>query len=163
MTNNVSTVHPLLKARQNQIRRSRDAYQGTDSIKRLDKDLHGNQTYIRVDEEYLPRLSGQDQDMYDSYKTRAVFFAAMSRTVTALVGAIDRKPPTIKGEEKIKTFAEDVTGHGVSLQEFLCELQEEVMISGKVTVCIDRKNSIDNRPYLVWYKSEDTINWFSKT
>ena len=162
MANNVSTIHPLLRSRLNQIRRSRDTYQGTDSIKRLDDDLLGNQTFVKIDEEYLPRLSGQDQDMYDSYKTRAVFFAAMSRTVVALVGAIDRKPPTIKGAEAIESFAKDVTGNGVSLSEFLCEIEAEIMISGRVTVCIDRKNSSDNRPYLIWYKSEDTINWFSK-
>lgn len=147
----------------NQIRRSRDAFKGTDSIKRLDNDLLGDQGFIKVDEEYLPRLSGQDQEMYDNYKKRAVFFAAMSRTVTALVGAIDRKPPTMKGEEKIKTFAEDVTGTGVSLAEFLCDLEAEVMVSGRVTICIDRKNSVNNRPYLVFYKAEDSINWFSSS
>ena len=163
MANNVSTIHPLLRSRMNQIRRSRDAYSGTDSIKRLDNDLLGSQAFIRIDEEYLPRLSGQDQDMYDSYKTRAVFFAAMSRTVVALVGAIDRKPPTIKGAEAIESFSADVTGQGVSLNEFLAEIEAEVMISGRVTVCIDRKNGGDNKPYLIWYKSEDTINWFSKT
>jgi len=163
MAHNVSTIHPLLKSRHNQIRRSRDAYKGTDSVKRLDNDLLGDQAFINIDEEYLPKLSGQDQEQYDNYKQRAVFFAAMSRTVTALVGAIDRKPPTMKGEEKIKSFAEDVTGTGVSLSEFLCDLEAEVMISGKVTVCIDRKNSVDNRPYLVFYKSEDNINWFSQS
>lgn len=147
----------------NQIRRSRDAFKGTDSIKRLDNDLLGDQGFIAIDEEYLPRLSGQDQEMYDNYKKRAVFFAAMSRTVTALVGAIDRKPPTMKGEEKIKTFAEDVTGTGVSLAEFLCDLEAEVMVSGRVTICIDRKNSLNNRPYLVFYKAEDSINWFSSS
>lgn len=161
MANNVSTIHPLLQARLNQIRRSRDAFQGTDSIKRLDKDLLGNQHFSKIDEEYLPRLSGQDQETYDNYKKRAVFFAAMSRTVTALVGAIDRKPPTIKGEEMIQDFAKDVTGTGVSLSEFLCEIEAEIMVSGRVTVCVDRKNAGDNSPYLIWYKSEDTVNWFS--
>jgi len=156
-------MHPLLKSRINQIRRSRDAFKGTDSIKRLDHELLGDQTFVKVDEEYLPRLSGQSQDMYNNYKKRAVFFAAMSRTVTALVGAIDRKPPTMKGSDKVKTFAEDVTGTGVSLAEFLCDLEAEVMISGRVSVCIDRKNSGDNRPYLVFYKSEDTVNWFSNS
>ncbi len=163
MANNVSTIHPLLQARLNQIRRSRDAHGGTDHVKRLDANIVGVQNFEKVDEEYLPRLSGQDNEQYDNYKTRAVFFAAMSRTVVALVGAIDRKPATIKGGEMVESFASDVTGTGVSLQEFLCELEAEIMISGRVTVCIDRKNSQNNRPYLIWYKSEDTINWFSET
>ena len=107
-------------------------------------------------------MNGQDKKQYNSYKKRAVFFGAMSRTVTALVGAIDRKPPEVKGANGISKFIKDVTGTGISLDEFLKDIEEEVMISGRVVVCIDRKNSADNRPYLVWYKSEDCINWFSE-
>ena len=160
MHNDITTRHPALAALEDQIRRSRDCYKGTDAIKRTSNmfsaDISG------VDKEYLPMLSGQDRQQYDSYKNRAVFYGAMSRTVTALVGAIDRKPPQIKNGEALEPFMNDVTGTGVSLAEFLKDVEEEVMISGRAVVCIDRKNSQDNRPYLVWYKSEDCTNWFSE-
>ena len=117
---------------------------------------------LSADEEYLPKLNGQDKRQYQSYKKRAVFYGAMSRTVTALVGAIDRKPPEIDSADTLDKFMKDVTGTGVSLSEFLKDVEEEVMISGRVVVCVDRKNSSDNRPYLVYYKSEDCINWFSE-
>ena len=156
----ITTRHPMLIAVEAQIRRSRDVHAGTDAIKQT-APVYSNDV-LSTDEEYLPKLNGQDKKQYQSYKKRAVFYGAMSRTVTALVGAIDRKPPEIDGADTLDTFMKDVTGTGVSLGEFLKDVEEEVMISGRVVVCVDRKNSSDNRPYLVYYKSEDCINWFSE-
>ena len=156
----ITTKHPMLEVVLEQIRRSRDTHAGTDAIKQT-APIYSN-AVNSTDEEYLPKLNGQDKKQYQSYKKRAVFYGAMSRTVTALVGAIDRKPPEVTGADSLKDFTKDVTGTGVSLDEFLKDIEEEVMISGRVVVCIDRKNSSDNRPYLVWYKSEDCINWFSE-
>ena len=156
----ITTRHPMLEDKLEQIRRSRDTHAGTDAIKQT-APVYSNDI-SSTDEEYLPKLNGQDKKQYNSYKKRAVFFGAMSRTVTALVGAIDRKPPEVKGANNLKEFMKDVTGTGISLDEFLKDIEEEVMVSGRVVVCVDRKNSTDNRPYLVWYKSEDCINWFSE-
>ncbi len=153
----VNTLHPMLVEKADQIRRSRDCYRGTDAVKA------GESAGVTgIDELYLPKLSGQDQSEYRTYKLRALFYAAMARTVTALVGAIDRKPPEVKGADHLEDFNKDVTGTGVSLTEFLKELETEIMISGRVIVCIDRMNSENNRPYLVWYKNEDCINWFTE-
>lgn len=157
----VSTMHPCLVECLDKITRARDAYKGSDAIK--DTSISSSYGHKGRDEEYLPKLSGQDQKDYESYKKRAVFYAAMARTVTALVGAIDRKPPTITNRDPVKEFLEDVTGTGVSFDEFLLGVETEVLISGRAVVCIDRKNSTDNRPYLVWYKNEDCVNWFSET
>ena len=156
----ITTKHPMLEVVLDQIRRSRDTHAGTDAIKQT-APIYSN-VVSATDEEYLPKLNGQDKKQYNSYKKRAVFFGAMSRTVTALVGAIDRKPPEVTGANSLKEFMKDVTGTGISLDEFLKDIEEEVMISGRVVICVDRKNSTDNRPYLVWYKSEDCINWFSE-
>ena len=156
----ITTRHPMLDNVLDQIRRSRNTHAGTDAIKQT-APIYSNDV-LSTDEEYLPKLNGQDKRQYNSYKKRAVFFGAMSRTVTALVGAIDRKPPEVKGADSLKEFRKDVTGTGISLDEFLKDVEEEVMISGRVVVCVDRKNSSDNRPYLIWYKSEDCINWFSE-
>jgi hypothetical protein len=157
----VSTMHPCLVECLDKITRARDAYKGSDAIK--DTAISASYGHKGRDEEYLPKLSGQDQKDYNSYKKRAVFYAAMARTVTALVGAIDRKPPTVLNGDPVEKFMEDVTGTGVSFDEFLLGVETEVLISGRAVVCIDRKNSTDNRPYLVWYKNEDCINWFSET
>ena len=156
----ITTIHPMLEMKISQIRRSRDTHAGTDAVKQT-APIYSN-VVNSTDEEYLPKLNGQDKKQYSSYKKRAVFFGAMSRTVTALVGAIDRKPPEVTGADSLKEFMKDVTGTGISLDEFLKDIEEEVMISGRVVICIDRKNSTDNRPYLIWYKSEDSINWFSE-
>jgi len=156
----ITTRHPMLLNVLEQIKRARDCYIGTDAIKRSSP-LYLD-SFDKADEEYLPKLNGQDKAQYESYKNRAVFYATMSRTVTALVGAIDRKPPTMNNTDSLDYFLEDVTGTGVSFRDFAKNVQEEVMISGRAVVCVDRKNSSDNRPYLVWYKSEDCVNWFSE-
>jgi hypothetical protein len=156
----VDTLHPLLDAKTRQIRRCRDAYMGTDSIKLLDGNL--KDLLSKTDEEYLPRLSGQSDDQYAQYKVRAVFYAAMARTVIALVGAIDRKCPEIKGAEGLEEWMKDVTGYGVSFEEFMKDIETEVLISGRVNIVIDRMNSVNNTPYLVWSKNEDCINWFTE-
>ena len=156
----ITTKHPLLIECMGKINRARDAYKGTDAIKDS-KPLYSNDVGGK-DEEYLPKLSGQERAEYQSYKKRAVFYAAMARTVIALVGAIDRKPPEIDGADDLEEFLKDVTGTGVSFDEFLKSVETEIMISGRAVICVDRKNSQDNRPYLVWYKSEDVTNWFTE-
>jgi len=160
MANDITTVHPLLEARLDQIRRSRDTYSGSDDIKGI-SEVNVN-VGLGHDQEYLPKLTGQSKAQYENYKGRAVFYATMSRTVSALVGAIDRKPPTINNGEGIQSFTDDVTGTGIDAREFFKEVQTEVLISGRAIVCVDRKNSDNNRPYLVFYKSEDCVNWFSE-
>lgn len=164
----VSTMHPLLIESLDKITRARDAQKGSDAIKDLVSPSSGNgKTHDyrpeKKDEIYLPKLSGQSQNEYNNYKKRAVFYATMSRTVTALVGAIDRKPPSLEHADPIEEFLKDVTGTGVSFDEFLLGVETEVLISGRAIICVDRKNSKDNRPYLIWYKNEDCINWFTES
>lgn len=150
MPSMISTKHPLLVDKLSQIRRARDAFKGTDSIKASP-----------LDEDYLPRLGGQSEEEYENYKRRAVFYAAMNRTVVALVGALCRKPAQVDNGEILKEFMKDVTGTGISFDEFLKRIESEILISGRVVVCVDRMDNETNRPYLIYYKSEDCTNWFT--
>jgi hypothetical protein len=156
MSSMISTLHPLLDDKLVQIRRARDAFKGTDAIKALN--YNGDSP---MDEEYLPRLGGQSDEEYENYKRRAVFYAAMSRTVVALVGALCRKPAEVDGRDALDEFLKDVTGTGIPFDEFLKRIESEVLISGRVVICVDRMDNETNRPYLVWYKSEDCTNWFT--
>ena len=104
MPSMIYTPHPLLVEKLPQIRRARDAFKGTDAIKAT------NQTgSIRYDEDYLPRLGGQSLDEYSNYKRRAVFYAAMNRTVVALVGALCRKPATVDNELNLRYLLQVVS------------------------------------------------------
>ena len=150
MPSMISTKHPLLVDKLTQIQRSRDAFKGTDSIKSKP-----------LDEDYLPRLGGQDEEDYENYKRRAVFYAAMNRTVVALVGALCRKPAQVDNGELLAEFMKDVTGTGIPFDEFLKRIEAEILISGRVVVCVDRMDNETNRPYLIYYKSEDCTNWFT--
>jgi len=156
MPSMISTRHPLLVDKLDQIRRARDAFKGTDAIKAT-----GYIGAMPRDEEYLPRLGGQSEEDYENYKRRAVFYAAMNRTVVALVGALCRKPSQIDNGEMLSEFMKDVTGTGIPFDEFLKRIESEIMVSGRVVICVDRMDNETNRPYLVWYKSEDCTNWFT--
>ncbi len=157
MPSMISTKHPLLVDKIDQIRRARDAHKGTDAIK-----CSNHPSGLPLDEEYLPRLGGQTLEDYEAYKRRAVFYAAMNRTVVALVGALCRKPAEVDNGDALKAFMEDVTGTGVCFDEFLKRIETEILTSGRVIVCVDRMDTEDsNRPYLIWYKSEECTNWFT--
>src|SRR5688572_23343188 len=63
--------------------RARDVIAGEDAIK-------------RAGESYLPRLDVQTDEEYDTYKTRASFYNATSRTAAGYIGLIFRRAPFIK-------------------------------------------------------------------
>ena len=95
----IDTLHPYLVERIDQIRRSRDTFKGTDAIKQTSGT---NGTNVKgFDEEYLPKLTGQSKGEYKNYKTRAVFYSVLGKTITALVGAISRKPAEFMNTDSI--------------------------------------------------------------
>ena len=50
-------------------------------------------------ERYLPRLDSQSDDEYFTYRNRASFFNATSRTAEGYSGLIFRRPPFVKTPE----------------------------------------------------------------
>jgi hypothetical protein len=85
--------------------RCRDVVNGTDAVK-------------AAKESYLPKLGGQDDDGYDSYRERAPFYGASDRTIQGLVGSVFRKPPKILAPSAIEEHLDDVTLMGESLAQF---------------------------------------------
>lgn len=135
-------------------KRCRDAYAGTDAVKKRGQD-------------YLPMLEGHDinapiRGPYNTYKARALFYPAMTRTVKGLTGLIFGKPPT---RTKIpKSFEEqftDVTQSGVSLEDYAQQLCQEVLITGRVGVLLDMpaERVPGAYPYWATYSAESIINW----
>ena len=104
----------------------------------------------------MPRLGGQSNDEYDSYKLRAVYYNGIERTVRGLVGAVMRVDPIIEVPKKIEALLGDITNTGVSLNDFISYMLSEQLLMGRQGILVDRDNE---RPYLTGYSTEQITNW----
>jgi hypothetical protein len=130
-------------------KRCRDAYGGTDPVK-------------AARAEYLPQLSGQSADEYAAYLTRAEWFGATERTINGLTGAVFRKDPTVEAPEAVtRDDFKDLTLGGVSFAAFARQAFTEILIVGRGGVLVDMpmKAGVNGRPYWVWYRAEQIVNW----
>ena len=107
---------------------------------------------------YLPRLSGQSDAKYKSYKQRSIFYAAAARTVAGLVGAIFRKTPVISLPKKLEYLRKDATGTGMSLNEVAIRIITEIMITGRSAMIVDRPEE-GGQSYISVYDAVDITNW----
>lgn len=124
--------------------------------------LTGGRKIKEQGEEYLPRLSGQNDDEYEAYKMRAVYYEATRRTHQAMLGAILSKPPTYSEPDFEDEYADtlrQVTPDGYSFQTFIRNVLSEVISLSRCGVLVDLPLTGGDVPYFVLYKAEDIINW----
>lgn len=123
-------------------------------------------------EAYLPRLSGQSDSEYKSYKGRAVYFNATGRTVDGLVGLVFRKEPVVSEiPTALDALVKDATLSGLSLSEVSRTILKEVLEVGRCGVLVEfpavneapkslaQAETMNIRPYLTMYQAESIINW----
>ena len=119
---------------------------------------------------YLPILSGQNDDEYFSYKQRALYYNATSRTVDGLTGMLFMKPETIEAPAAMDSIIADVTMGGLSFHQFAEIVAEEVITIGRCGVLVDYPPIVNAvtlaqaqaqgaRPYATMYCAESIINW----
>ena len=139
----IESKHPLYTETENKWTRVRDSFLGSDKIK-------------SQGEVYLPKLSSQDKDQYTSYVMRAMYVNAIKNTVQGLVGAVMRIDPVINAPERILELSQDITGTGVSLNDFISNMLSEQLLMGRQGILIDRT---EDRAYLSGYTTEQITNW----
>jgi hypothetical protein len=149
----ISTTHPEYDTHQRLWERCRDVIAGEDQVKHY-ADKKG----------YLPKLSGQSDDEYEGYRDRAMFYNATSRTVSAITGAIFRKPVALAPDFEIdgKLFSERI-------EQRCREAVRESLSVGRFGVLVDMP-PVDpdlaappGPPYALVYKAEQIINWRYET
>ena len=143
----IESKHPYYEQASNQWSRIRDSFDGSDAIKSKGVD-------------YLPKLSGQTSEQYNAYKLRAVYYNGIERTVKGLVGAVMRVDPIIDVPPKVEEWLQDITGTGISLNDFISHMLSEQLLTGRQGVLIDRN---EVRPYLTGYTTEQITNWLDDT
>ena len=99
----------------------------------------------------------QESSEYYNYRNRAIFLNVMKRTIHGLVGASLRKTPIIKVPKKMESYLDDMNLHGMSFSELLQKLLTELLITGRVSVVVDRLEN--SRCYATCYSAESNINW----
>ena len=143
----IESKHPYYVQASNQWSRIRDSFDGSDAIKSKGVD-------------YLPKLSGQTSDQYNAYKLRAVYYNGIERTVKGLIGAVMRVEPIIDVPPKVEEWLKDITGTGISLNDFVGHMLSEQLLTGRQGILIDRN---EERPYLTGYTTEQITNWLDDT
>lgn len=155
----VTTLHADYLKMRDKWRRCRDVAGGQDSMR-------------EAGQRYLPKLTDQTSEAYDSYLLRATFFNATWRTISGFVGMMFRKPEIVDVPASIKPFLDDVTMGGEPLHIFVQELAEECFTVGRAGLLVDypamatdqvvtvaMAQAMGLRPTLQRYTAESIINW----
>ena len=154
----VDSHHPLYDSMSDSWQSCRDCVAGQ-------KAIHA------AGERYLPKLTDQTDSDYQAYKTRAQFFNATWRTISALSGMIFRRPPVIDVAPSVEPYLEDVTMSGISFHILAQRATLEVLTTGRLGVLVDYpQQSVEGmtladaqklnlRPSMNTYPAESIINW----
>lgn len=151
----IETYHPKYISLQQKWSRCRDCYQGQDAI-------------YYAGEKYLPRIEGQTDNQYSSYKKRTRFFNAYRRTIDNMTGIAFRKMPIISNDET--GITENIDGQGNTLAEYSKQLLSEILITDFSATLIDfpqieqgisvaEAERLNANPVFVRYHAEQIINW----
>lgn len=127
--------------------------------------LAGSRAIKSKGTEYLPMLGDQnsqeDQQNYQSYLKRALYYEATKRTQAALLGALMMKPPQFHGiDSKYTDMFSQVTMEGYSMETFIRNMLSE-LIGLSFTGALVERSTQDNggELYFVQYKAESILNW----
>jgi len=139
----INSVHPAYTENKEMWQDCRDCFNGGRAVKGMA-------------ERYLPKLGGQNQSEYDSYKERALFFPIVSKTVSAMVGLATYKNPTVVYPPQMKAYFED--NQGAQFKELFVGTMEQTVLIGRIGILVDAPE-VGGDPYVATYHSENILNW----
>lgn len=139
----IDSKHPEYTENIDKWIRCRDAFNGSDAIK-------------RAGTRYLPKLVKQKPREYEAYKARALYYSITSKTVAALVGMATLRSPIVKLPDGMKAYYAD--DKGTKFMEHLSKLLQEDLLMGRIGTLVDMPMS-GGEPYIVTYNTESIISW----
>jgi len=126
--------------------------------KRLRDVMEGSDRVKSQGEVYLPKLSGQTDPEYASFKMRANFVNLSSRIVSTNTGLMFKKAPVINLPEAL-SYLETDTESFMSMYELFYSTVGETLLMGRVGVMLDVQN---DKIVPVLYRTEDIVHWTTK-
>lgn len=163
-------VHPEYEYWRTEWSKIRDAIAGEREIKRKGA-------------EYLRPMTGSDDDQYEEYLHRAVFYNMTNQTLAGMVGQVFRRPPQVRGlprpgaviargpdgEEIVVNAGQDIAPSlhrfakdGSSHSTFAKTIATEQLALGRFGVLVDTaKQVVGGKPqsFAVGYAAENIIDW----
>jgi hypothetical protein len=141
--------------------------------KRVRDVVAGQDAMHKAGEAYLPKLKDEDPKDYAARLGRSDFFNGTWRTIDALSGMVGRKPPTVDVPAGIKSYLDDITMSGVTMEGMAKECVEEVLSVGRIGILVDHPplpdkvapltvavaEQMGQRPTLKLYTAETIRNW----
>ena len=104
--------------------------------------------------EFVPPLVNQTKKEYDAYISRAAYYNMVEKTVTAVCGALTRKPFVLDG------YAEFPENDYDDPQIFLQAMFRDLLIGARVGLLVDVGD--DNGSEIVAFDADDIINWYGE-
>lgn len=132
-------------------------YASTVSVWRKIRTVVSGEEAVKRADDYLPRPTQMTDSDYNLYRKRAKFYSAAERTLTAFVGFVQRKEPSIIiDDDQIAYLISDIDGRGTSLDEFAGRILTEVIMMGRAGISVD---VVDGRIVLESHRAESITNW----
>jgi len=155
---------------------TRTEYTAALSRWRLVRDVcEGSETIKAGAQLYLPKPNPSDKspendERYDQYIARAVFFNATGRTKNGLVGAVFTTWPTLTVPALLDYVNEDIDGQGVSIYQQSQSVIGNVLETGRHGLLVDYPTTEGDvsvadqragriRATVASYEAESIINW----
>lgn len=146
---------------------------------RIRATVEGEDSVKLLGEKILPRPNPSDttpenQQRYQGYLTRAVFYNVSGRTLDGLTGFVFQKEPTVEVPSTLKSIESNVDGSGVTLNQQAKEALRLNLSLGRAGLLVDypkveratSKQQLDDgkvSPAIVLYEPEDITNWRTST
>ena len=130
--------------------------------------IDGALSMLENSTDYIPKLSGQTDNEYRAYVTRAPFFEATARTQQGLTGLVFDKPAEITLPDAVAFLADDCDLAGTDLEAFGRKLVNEALATAWGVVVVAHNGDPANpgtlarpsgRPYLRYYPAESVLDW----
>lgn len=107
---------------------------------------------------FLPQMSGQTDQEYLAYISRATFFNALYRTKQGLMGSIFGRQPVVSYPEGEKAYLKVIGRANETLLTLLRKASDEVLTTARAGLLVDRPEGA-GEPYIAVYKAEEILNW----
>lgn len=141
----VNTPHPDFTAHRAAWRKQRTFKEGGDAVK-------------AAGEDFLPRLSDDNDQDYKEYRDRALFYGATGRTLQALAGSVFRKEPIVEFPGDVAVLDKCGKG-GETCLELIKRTIEDQLLPGRIGALVDAPATPNADPYIVTYSAENIVSW----
>lgn len=116
--------------------------------------ISGEDTIKKAGDKYLPKPNPEDKSeenklRYKNYLQRAVFYNVMQRTVNGLVSTVFSKSVDSKIPPILEQFNNDVTGEGLSVNQFAHKMLGFAIAYSRYGVYIDYPASNNDKGFTV--------------